>query len=125
MKPALFLLAALPFFSFECKNKTSAWLKGKVIRITCASTVVQVLDNKKIGDSSWADSMSTHQTYNNVFSVSNKCELPQTLKAGDEFWFTIDSISKTQCIVCMMYDAPPQSKFSVKNFSSEPCRQNQ
>lgn len=115
------VLLSLPLLAQQCEKKQTTCLKGKVVRVTCATTVVQVLNNSSVGDAAWSDSMVTHQTYKHVFSVTNKCEMPATLKAGDEFWFSLDSSHTASCIVCMMYDAPPRAQFAVKNFSTLPC----
>ena len=124
----IFLIAALtPFFAFQCdKNSISKCIKVKVIRISCASYVIQVLNNDSIGDDQWTNSMQgEHHTYDNVFSVSNKCKIPATYKAGDIIYFNLDKPEASDCIVCMMYDAPPKTQFQVKNISSAPCDNNQ
>ena len=120
----LFLIAALvPLFAFQCKkNNNPQCLKGKVIRITCASYVIQVLNNDSIGDDGWKDSMQGEQnTYDNVFNVSNKCKIPATYKVGDIIYFQIDKPEPSDCIVCMMYDAPPKTQYQVRNVTPTPC----
>ena len=112
----LFLLAALPFISAKCDKKiTHDCLVGKVVRITCASTVVQITSRTDFGTDGWKNSMNNEgQTYDNVFSVTNKCKLPSDLKVGDELTFTIEKPKPTDCIVCMMYDAPPDTQYHVE-----------
>ena len=120
----LFLIAALvPLFAFQCKKTNNLQcLKGKVIRITCASYVIQVLNNDSIGDDGWKDSMQGEQnTYDNVFNVSNKCKIPATHKVGDIIYFQIDKPEPSDCIVCMMYDAPPKTQYQVRNVTPTPC----
>ena len=120
-----FVIASIPFFGYKCDKKASGeCLQGKVIRITCATTVVQVINRNDIGTDGWKDGhQGANQTYDNVFSVSNKCSLPADLKVGDEFSFKIDKPKPSaDCIVCMMYDAPPDAKYNVENLSKEPCK---
>jgi len=123
MKKAIYLLFLLPFFSFRCEKDSGVHcFKGKVIRITCASYVIQVVD-QDFGEDQWTDSMGGGQTYDNVFRVSNKCEIPATYKTGDSLYFDLNNPNyRDDCVVCAMYDAPPQSKFHIKNISSTPCK---
>ena len=124
MKKYFLILTAMPFLFAKCDKKVkSECLQGKIIRITCASTVVQITNRSDIGTDGWKDGhQGANQTYDNVFSVSNKCKLPSDLKVGDEFSFNIDKPKPTDCIVCMMYDAPPDAKYHVENFTKEPCK---
>ena len=75
MQKILIVLFALPFLAATCDKKPSnACLQGKVIRISCASFVVQVLSDAKIGEDGWKNMMdSTGATYNKVISVGNSC----------------------------------------------------
>lgn len=84
-------------------------IKAKVIRITCASTVIQVLDSTHYNLGETWTMQGTSNTYEHVAVVSNKCELPETLKAGDEFYFKVikESDARKDCMACMMYDFPP------------------
>lgn len=117
------LLVLIPLVAFQCKQGSKkTCLQGKVIRISCASYVIQVLSTDSIGDDQWKDSMQGEpKTYDNVFSASNKCKIPGDFKAGDTIYFEIDSPEPNDCIVCMMYDAPPTSRYQVKNVSASPC----
>ena len=123
MKKLFVIAALLPVFAFQCKKDTNQkCLKGRVVRITCASYVIQVLNNDSIGDDEWKNSMQGEQTsYDNVFSVSNKCKIPVSHKAGDTIYFNLDKPEPSNCVVCMMYDAPPKTQFQIKNISSAPC----
>jgi hypothetical protein len=123
MKKLLLVIALVPFFAFQCdKNNMGKCVKGKVVRITCASYVIQVLNNDAIGDDQWKDSMQGEQNiYDNVFSVSNKCKIPASYRPGDIIYFALDKPEPGDCIVCMMYDAPPKTQYQVKNISSAPC----
>lgn len=78
-----------------CSNYTFTLLEGKI-------------DTSKIV-SEWTDGV-TGKVYKNVFASANTCELPDTLKQGDEFYFRIDTALSRDCIVCMAYyPKPPRS----------------
>jgi hypothetical protein len=123
MKKIIFALALVPFFAFQCKkDNLNKCLKGKVIRITCASYVIQVLNDNSIGEDQWKDSFAQEEkVYDNVFTASNKCKIPLSYKAGDIIFFNLDKPNPDDCVICTMYDAPPQVKFQIKNISSAPC----
>ena len=123
MKKGIFILMLLPIFAFQCdKDNFNKCLKGKVIRISCASYVIQVLNNDSIGDDQWRDSIDGEQkTYDNVFNISNKCKIPASYKPGDIIYFNLEKPEPNDCIVCLMYDAPPLAQFQIKNISSSSC----
>lgn len=123
MKKLFLIVFLAPFFAFQCKkDNNQKCLKGKVIRITCASYVIQVLNNDSIGDDGWKNSMQGEQnSYDNVFAVSNKCKVPASYKPGDTIYFTLEKAEPSDCVVCMMYDAPPKAQYQVKNIASVPC----
>ena len=123
MKKLLLVAVLLPLFAFQCtKANKRGCLQGKVVRITCASYVIQVINNDSVGDDGWNDSMQSVQTtYENVFNVSNKCKIPPSHKVGDTIYFKLDKPEPNDCVVCMMYDAPPKTRYQVKNVSSTPC----
>jgi hypothetical protein len=95
----------------QCRNRQfdTQRIKAKVIRITCATTVIQVLDpaHYNLGET-WTIE-GTSNTYEHVAVVSNKCEFPSSLKDGDEFYFKqiSENDASNDCAVCMMYDFPP------------------
>jgi hypothetical protein len=61
----------------------------------------------------WTD-QNSGKTYKNVFELGSKCKFPDSLKAGDEFYFTIDTTSVQNCMVCMAYYPTPPKKLSIK-----------
>ena len=97
-------------------SSNSQRIKAKVIRITCATTVIQVLDaaHYDLGET-WTME-GTSNTYEHVAVVSNKCEFPATLHEGDEFYFNViaESDANNDCAVCMMYDFPPSKGIFLK-----------
>jgi hypothetical protein len=125
MKNLILFLSLLPAFAFQCgKQSGNKCFKGKVVRISCASFVIQVLNNDSIGDDQWTDSTAGGQnTYDNVFHVANKCIIPDAYRTGDIIYFDLENPGSSDCIICMMYDAPPKTQFKIKNISSTPCEQ--
>jgi hypothetical protein len=123
MQKGIVFLAVLPFLAFQCKKNTRTnCLQAKIIRVTCASTVMQVLNNNSIGEDGWIDSIgSKDTTYDNVFTVSNKCKIASEHKVGDVVYITIDKPQPSDCIVCAMYDAPPKVSYDVKTIGQLPC----
>jgi hypothetical protein len=99
-------------------------VKGKIVRITCASTVIQVLDNNVLGEDRWIDSFGgSNISYDNVFTLGNKCDLPSNSKKGDIIWFTITpQVGGGACFVCDMLDNPPGIKYFAKNISGSSCQ---
>jgi hypothetical protein len=90
-------------------------LKGEVIRVTCASTVVQIQNAEKYGEDGWIDEMSTGQVkYDNVFKVENICKV--NLEMGKTFQFKIISLTQNDCIQCLLYDAPPKVSYAIEVF---------
>ena len=84
--------------------------------------VIQVLNNNSIGMDNWEDRISaSRNTYDNVISVRNKCEVPASLAAGDEFWFTPGSSHSSVCIFCDMLDFPPSVSYDIQNVSLTAC----
>lgn len=67
----------------------------------------------------WTDE-STGKAYKNVFGLGSRCNFPDSLKAGDEFYFMIDTTSVQNCMVCMAYYPTPAKKLSIKVLNA-PC----
>ena len=88
-------------------------LKGEVIRVTCASTVVQIKNAEKYGEDGWKDEMATGELkYDNVFKVENICKV--NLEMGKTFQFKIISLTQNDCIQCLLYDAPPKVSYAIE-----------
>ena len=123
MKNILFLLVSIVLVSCgklpgngSGNHDNNNAIKAKVIRITCASTTIQILDaaHYNLGET-WTIE-GTSNTYDHVAVVANKCELPDNLKEGDEFNFRIinEADARKDCIACMMYDYPPSKSIYLK-----------
>lgn len=70
--------------------------------------------------SNWTDE-NTGKSYKNAFALGSRCNFPDTINAGDEFYFSIDSTTVQNCAVCLMYYPTPSKKLSIKILSA-PCR---
>lgn len=121
MKHILFPIGLLCIMAIQCHPKADNCLRAKVIRVSCASFVVQVLNKDSIGSYGWKD-IAGHGVYNNVFRVSNACTIGKWAK-GEEFNFVIsDSLKQEDCMTCMMFDAPPEMSHQITNVTSAPCK---
>jgi hypothetical protein len=120
MKRLLVILSASVFMSATChKASTSnqAYIRGKVSYRSCATIVVQVLDQKYhyLAEDSWKQS-EEKPVIENVFAVANQCSFPADYKPGDTFYFELvkEDPSMKDCAVCKLYDNPPKVKQMVK-----------
>lgn len=120
MKQLLPFAILVVFSGFICNKKSDGCLKAKVIRVSCASFVVQVLNQDSIGSYGWKD-IAGNGVYNNVFNVSNTCKIGKWSK-GEEFYFRINDTLKGQdCMSCMMFDAPPEKSYMISDVSAKGC----
>jgi hypothetical protein len=84
-----------------------------VIRISCASTVVQIINTEKYGEDAWINlGASGEIKYDNVFKVENICKLK--LEEGKTFQFKIINLPMNDCIQCLLYDAPPKISYAIE-----------
>lgn len=105
----LFPLIAIPFFlsvPYEgCKKSAHNHpeeLQVKVVAAFCAFVIVEVQgpDAQQWG-MDW-------ESYKNVFTVGNYCDLPSGFKVGDVFSCKlIEKPEKTNCMMCMGYMQTP------------------
>jgi len=118
----LLLFSSFMLLSASTKSCKEAQLpigcyKGKLeIKALCMNYTITI-ENKNFDTSmvvaNWTDE-STGKIYKNVFGLGSRCTFPDTLKEGDEFYFTIDSTSVQNCMVCMAYYPTPVKKLSIK-----------
>jgi len=120
MKP--FVLISLLFIlltsSSDCGKKTTAnRLKGRLeIQGICSNYTIKLLegslDTSQI-EATWTDEV-TNKTHTNVFALGNPCNFPESIKQGDEFYFSIDSSAQKPCMVCMAYYPKPAKSLAIK-----------
>lgn len=115
----IFILLALPVMASKCgkQKEKDTHLQGKVVRVSCASFVVQVLNDDTVGEDGWKDMMNNNAQYDNVFTANNACKIPAGIKAGATIRFTVSQPAQNDCVACMMYDGPPAAKFDIKDVS--------
>lgn len=119
-------LAAIIFSSEKsCSNKNlkKSCYKGRLeIKAICSNYTIKILegdiDTGKVA-ATWTDE-NTSKTYTNVFALGNPCSFPDSLKQGDEFYFTIKQKKDTGCMVCQAYYPVPPKRLSI-SVSKTPC----
>lgn len=118
----------IPFFliwaatAVSCRKQVpSGCLKVKIIRITCASTVMQALDNNSVGTDGWPDIYGNNAIYDNVFVANSSCQIPAEYKVGDLVYVKTATPTKEDCIRCALYDAPPKVSYDIKSIGNLPC----
>jgi hypothetical protein len=122
------LLASIVLLSATAKSCKEQQLppgcyKGRLeIKALCMNYTISI-QSKNFDTSmvvaNWADE-TTGKKYKNVFELGSKCNFPDSIKAGDEFYFTIDSSSIQNCMVCMAYYPTPSKKLPIKVLNA-PC----
>lgn len=99
------------------RNSNAGCYKGKLeVKGGCMNYTISI-GNENFDTSlvvaKWTDE-STGKSYKNVFALKSRCTFPDSINAGDEFFFTIDSTSVQNCAVCLMYYPTPPKKLSIK-----------
>lgn len=91
-------------------------IKAKVLRITCATTVIEILDANYYNLGETWNVNGTSTTHEHAVVVQNKCEFPTNLTEGSEFYFKqiTEAEANNNCVVCMMYDYPPSKNIFLK-----------
>lgn len=124
----LLLLSSFIFLSAStksCKEKQMppGCYKGRLeIKALCMNYTISFQSNNfdtSMVVTNWTDE-STGKSYKNVFGLGSRCTFPDSLKEGDEFYFTIDTTSVQNCMVCMAYYPTPAKKLSIKVLNT-PC----
>ena len=107
-----------------CGNKDggSKVYKGKLeIKALCMNYTLSVVEgdiDPALVVANWTDE-NTGKKYNNAFGLADPCMFPATIKEGDEFYFSIDSVKKGDCAVCMAYYPTPEKKLLIKIVDKE------
>lgn len=69
------------------------------------------LDTTQV-QANWTDP-TTNISYTNVFGLSNPCDFPDSLQAGDTFEFRLMAPSSS-CIQCLAYYPTPGKQLSIQ-----------
>ena len=104
------------------KHDPTDCVQARVIRVTCASIVMQALNNN-IGEDGWVD-IYNNTRYDNVFTISNPCSIASEHKPGNTVYITIARATPSDCIRCALADGPPKISFDLKTIGSLPCNEN-
>jgi len=121
--PLAFILAIMTV-ACEKQQLTTDCLQVKVVRITCANTVLQALDNSSVGEDGWKDTFNNNVVYDNVFTASNSCHIPSEYKTGDVLYIKIAKPTLNDCVKCALYDASPEVAYDVKSIGNLPCNED-
>ena len=120
MKLLLLAIAAISILSAsDCgKKKASAGsYKGRLeIAALCMNYTIKLTEGKidtSLLAATWTDE-ATNKSYTDVFRLGNPCDFPDSIKQGDEFYFTIDTSQTKECAVCMAYYPTPPKVLSIK-----------
>lgn len=101
----------------EKSTSESNRFKGKLeIKALCMNYTISLVEgelDKELINEEWTDE-STGKAYKNVFALGSPCNFPESIKEGDEFYFSIDSTISQECAVCMAYYPTPPQKLKIK-----------
>ncbi len=109
------ILATIILSNSECSQEKTVY-KGRLeIKGICMNYTISLLegdiDSTKIV-ANWTDE-STGKSYSNVFRLNQPCGFPDTIDAGEEFYFQLDSVEK-DCVVCEAYYPVPPKGLAIK-----------
>ena len=120
----LLLFALFTFTNFTCKKVVTAngCYKGRLeVKGICMNYTIKVLKgdiDPQLIEADWKDE-NTGKEHQNVFALGSACTFPESIKEGDEFYFTIDNALQ-DCAVCKAYYPTPQKKLSI-SIKAGPC----
>lgn len=127
----LSLIIITLFSNFNCGKEdqvsSPTCIKAKLVSSSCASKVVQILDTAyfPLAQATWVP-LNSNLQIENVFTVANHCQFNNAnqLHVGDTFYFKIETLPlDSSCVICMMYDAPPQKSLAIVS-TNGPCISN-
>lgn len=116
----LFFTLAIVFLlttSEKCNKKELDQVYKARVEVVgiCSNITLSVIEGKidaNYVEPSWTDE-TTKKTYTNAFKLGNPCSI-NNLKAGEEFYFKIDTSKQADCAVCMAYYPTPSKALSIK-----------
>jgi hypothetical protein len=110
-----------------CSNKklSGTCLKGRLeIKGICSNYTIKILEGHVDDDSiatEWTDE-NTGKKYTNVFALGNPCSFPESINAGDEFYFTVQPAGDEGCMTCKAYYPKPAKALNIKVLD-KPCNE--
>ena len=116
----LYLLIFFAFTSQSCSETSpedNNVLSGKfALQGICLNNVFTIENGSFDKDlvSDWTHP-TTGVVYENAYALKNVCDLPQNLKEGDFFNFTVlKSRKATDCVVCLAFSPTPSNGLYIK-----------
>lgn len=98
------------------KGLKPGYYRGRLeVKAACMNYTISVVGgdiDPSLVEPSWTDE-TTGKTYKKAFALGNRCNFPDRIKAGDEFYFRIDSSASKSCMVCMIYYPVPSKKLPI------------
>ncbi|OLY93167.1 hypothetical protein [Cnuella takakiae] len=103
------------------RNKQSTCFKARMEdRGMCGNFTISVLEGQLEGtEASWTNEQ-TGKVYTNVFRPANPCGIPEGIKNGDTFYFTLDTRKVEDCTHCMAFYPAPASRINIR-VQEGPC----
>ena len=122
-------IVALTLGQKKCSSKKPAsgvsttCFKGRLeVKGPCSNYTIKLLEGVMDTSNlvaSWKNE-ATQKTYTHVFALASACSFPDTIKEGDEFYFTLGS-KPQNCMVCMIYYPKPPKALSI-TVLGQPCQ---
>ena len=98
------------------EEKSRDCYSGKLVKKgMCGQYVIEVKSPEAKGlqiAATWHDPSSS-KTYDNVFTVSNPCEFPQTIQEGEDFQFSVVAEGDMSCAFCYAYTPTPAARNNI------------
>lgn len=113
-------LCCLWLFS-ACKREElpkATCLKGRLaVKGICMNYVIEVIEGQV--DSSQVEMLWKHpmtgKTYTQAFALRSICSFPESIKEGDEFYFSIPALPEDKmCAQCKAYSPVPKKGLSIE-----------
>lgn len=109
------LLATIILSNSDCSQEKAVY-KGRLeIKGICMNYTISLLggdiDTSRIV-ANWTDE-NIGKSYANVFRLNQPCGFPDTIDAGEEFFFQLDNAEK-DCVVCEAYYPVPPKGLAIK-----------
>ncbi|MEN9497246.1 MAG: hypothetical protein RL750_145 [Bacteroidota bacterium] len=118
MPAAIFILALWLCNLIGCHKKETGPIYQGRLEITgiCSNYTISVisggLDSNQV-ELSWTDP-TTNLQYTNAFRLKNPCDFPAELKAGDVFYFQLESAPSRNCAQCLAYYPTPSKGLDIR-----------
>ncbi|MGE5521042.1 MAG: hypothetical protein ACM3VS_14010 [Candidatus Dadabacteria bacterium] len=126
MKLLLLIITVASLSAKSCQKGTinGNCYKGRLeIQGACLNYTIKLIEGNidtSLIVTKWTN-QSTGKQYSNVFSLVNPCLFPETIKEGDEFYFTIDRTQSNDCVTCLIFYPKPEKSLPIRVLT-KPCK---